>query len=78
MRTDGVLRLILNISIFPEMNVAITGDKYIRFMGVEEGKPVSFLLKVGSHPASHQICAVVIFLDAKALRTNIFYYVVAM
>lgn len=46
MRTDGVLRLILNMSIFPEMNVTITGDKYICFMGVEEGAPLSFLLKV--------------------------------
>lgn len=46
MRTDGVLRLILNVSIFPEMNVTITGDKYIRFMGVEEGAPLPFLLKV--------------------------------
>ncbi|KAF9926860.1 hypothetical protein FBU30_003650, partial [Linnemannia zychae] len=45
MRTDGVLRLILNMSIFPEMNVAITGDKYIRFMGFEDGKPLSYLLK---------------------------------
>ncbi|KAF9118771.1 hypothetical protein BGW39_000879 [Mortierella sp. 14UC] len=46
MRTDGALRLILNISIFPEMNMTISGDKYIRFMGIEEGKPISFLLKV--------------------------------
>ncbi|KAG0267982.1 hypothetical protein BGZ95_002685, partial [Linnemannia exigua] len=46
MRTDGVLRLILNISIFPEMNMSISGDKYIYFMGIEEGKPISFLLKV--------------------------------
>ncbi|KAG0041262.1 hypothetical protein BGZ83_002079 [Gryganskiella cystojenkinii] len=46
MRADGVLRLILNVGIFPDMNVIITGDKYIRFVGVESGKPVSFLLKV--------------------------------
>ncbi|KAG0320449.1 hypothetical protein BGZ97_000161 [Linnemannia gamsii] len=46
MRTDGVLRLILNVSIFPEMNVTITGDKYICFMGIEGGAPLSFLLKV--------------------------------
>ncbi|KAG0378148.1 hypothetical protein BGX24_004613 [Mortierella sp. AD032] len=46
MRTDGVLRLILNITIFPEMNISISGDKYIYFMGIEEGKPISFLLKV--------------------------------
>ncbi|KAG0326140.1 hypothetical protein BG004_003034, partial [Podila humilis] len=46
MRTDGALRLILNIAVFPTMNALITGDKYIRFVGIEEGKPVLFLLKV--------------------------------
>ncbi|KAF9357090.1 hypothetical protein BGX26_004264 [Mortierella sp. AD094] len=46
MRTDGALRLILNVAIFPDMNVVITGDKYVRFIGIEEGKPISFLLKV--------------------------------
>lgn len=46
MRTDGALRLILNVAVIPNMNVIITGDKYIRFVGIEEGKPVLFLLKV--------------------------------
>ncbi|KAI7816326.1 hypothetical protein BC939DRAFT_52596 [Gamsiella multidivaricata] len=46
MRTDGVLRLILNVAIFPDMNVVITGEKYVRFIGIEEGKPISFLLKI--------------------------------
>jgi len=46
MRADGVLRLILNVSIFPDMKAIITGDKYVRFVGVEEGQPMSFLLKV--------------------------------
>ncbi|KAF9985599.1 hypothetical protein BGZ75_002746 [Mortierella antarctica] len=46
MRTDGVLRLILNVAIFPDMNVVITGEKYVRFIGIEEGKPIPFLLKV--------------------------------
>lgn len=48
MRTDGVLRLILNIAIFTEMNAVITGEKYIRFVGIEDGKPIRFLLKVKS------------------------------
>ncbi|KAI8595093.1 hypothetical protein EDD21DRAFT_281882, partial [Dissophora ornata] len=47
MRTDGVLRLILNVSIFPDMNAVITGDKYVRFIGIEDNKPIPFLLKVG-------------------------------
>ncbi|KAG0250187.1 hypothetical protein BG011_008591 [Mortierella polycephala] len=46
MRTDGVLRLILNVAIFPDMNAVITGEKYIRFIGIEDGKPIPFLLKV--------------------------------
>ncbi|KAF9404133.1 hypothetical protein BGZ94_004344, partial [Podila epigama] len=46
MRTDGVLRLILNVAVFENMNVMITGEKYIRFVGIEGGKPVLFLLKV--------------------------------
>ncbi|GJJ73409.1 Ran-binding protein 3 [Entomortierella parvispora] len=46
MRADGVLRLILNIAIFPDMKAIITGDKYVRFVGVEDGQPMSFLLKV--------------------------------
>ncbi|KAG0286872.1 hypothetical protein BGZ96_009097 [Linnemannia gamsii] len=55
MRTDGVLRLILNISIFPEMNVTITGDKYICFTGVEEGAPLSFLLKVKDAETAEEV-----------------------
>ncbi|KAF9272132.1 hypothetical protein BGZ88_005154 [Linnemannia elongata] len=55
MRTDGVLRLILNVSIFPEMNVTITGDKYIRFMGVEEGAPLPFLLKVKDAATAEEV-----------------------
>ncbi|KAF9292045.1 hypothetical protein BGZ68_000613 [Mortierella alpina] len=46
MRTDGVLRLILNVAIFPDMNVVVTGEKYVRFIGIEDGKPIPFLLKV--------------------------------
>jgi len=46
MRTDGVLRLILNVAIFPEMNAVITGEKYVRFVGIEDGTPIPFLLKV--------------------------------
>ncbi|KAG0286836.1 hypothetical protein BGZ98_004939, partial [Dissophora globulifera] len=45
MRTDGVLRLILNVAIFPEMNPSVTGDRYVRFVGVVDKTPVSFLLK---------------------------------
>ncbi|KAG0228771.1 hypothetical protein BGX31_006449 [Mortierella sp. GBA43] len=55
MRTDGVLRLILNIAIFPTMNMVITGDKYVRFIGIEEGKPISFLLKVKDAVVANEV-----------------------
>ncbi|KAF9971865.1 hypothetical protein BGZ73_005101 [Actinomortierella ambigua] len=46
MRTDGALRLILNIAVFPQMVPLITGEKYVRFVGIEDKKPIAFLLKV--------------------------------
>ncbi|KAF9103459.1 hypothetical protein BGX27_010561 [Mortierella sp. AM989] len=55
MRTDGALRLILNVAIFPGMNVAVTGDKYIRFIGIEEGNPITFLLKVKDATVAKEI-----------------------
>ncbi|KAG0027327.1 hypothetical protein BGZ81_005700 [Podila clonocystis] len=55
MRTDGALRLILNIAVIPNMNVIITGDKYIRFVGIEEGKPVLFLLKVKDVTVANEV-----------------------
>ncbi|KAF9197836.1 hypothetical protein BGZ49_001560, partial [Haplosporangium sp. Z 27] len=55
MRTDGALRLILNVAIFPDMNVVITSDKYVRFIGIEEGKPISFLLKVKDASTANDI-----------------------
>ncbi|KAF9393492.1 hypothetical protein BGX21_010739 [Mortierella sp. AD011] len=55
MRTDGALRLILNVSIFEDMNVVITGEKYVRFIGIEEGKPISFLLKVKDGVVANEI-----------------------
>ncbi|KAI1306690.1 hypothetical protein EDD11_004693 [Mortierella claussenii] len=55
MRADGVLRLILNVAIFPDMNVVVTGDKYVRFIGIEEGKPISFLLKVKDATVANEV-----------------------
>ncbi|KAG0089329.1 hypothetical protein BGZ93_008092 [Podila epicladia] len=55
MRTDGALRLILNVAVIPNMNVIITGDKYIRFVGIEEGKPVLFLLKVKDVTVANEV-----------------------
>lgn len=55
MRTDGALRLILNVAVIPNMNVIITGDKYIRFVGIEEGMPVLFLLKVKDSTVASEV-----------------------
>ncbi|KAG0200579.1 hypothetical protein BGX28_006403 [Mortierella sp. GBA30] len=55
MRTDGVLRLILNVAIFPDMNMVITGDKYVRFIGIEDGKPIPFLLKVKDATVAEEV-----------------------
>ncbi|KAF9355914.1 hypothetical protein BGX34_010189 [Mortierella sp. NVP85] len=55
MRTDGVLRLILNVAIFPEMNAVITGEKYVRFVGIEDGTPIPFLLKVKDAQVANEV-----------------------
>ena len=47
MRTDGALKLILNIAIFPEMTSEIVQEKYIRFSAFESSDLVTtFLVKV--------------------------------
>ncbi|KAG0257417.1 hypothetical protein DFQ27_005161 [Actinomortierella ambigua] len=55
MRTDGALRLILNIAVFPQMTPLITGEKYVRFIGVEDKKPIAFLLKVKDGDTANMI-----------------------
>lgn len=38
MRSEAVHRLILNISLFPEMNVTLAQDKFLRFSAFEDEK----------------------------------------
>ncbi|KAG0232710.1 hypothetical protein BGW42_007964 [Actinomortierella wolfii] len=68
MRTDGVLRLILNIAIFPQMIPLITGEKYVRFIGIEDKKPIAFLLKVKDSETAQAI--VVAIQRAQARQKN--------
>lgn len=51
MRAEGVLRLILNVSLFPGMQVELAQDKFVRFVGLEDGQLIHFALKV-SNPAA--------------------------
>jgi hypothetical protein len=46
MRAEGVLRLILNVALFPGMTCEITGDKYLKTVVLESGELKSFLIKV--------------------------------
>ncbi|KAK0523561.1 hypothetical protein OC842_006109 [Tilletia horrida] len=46
MRTDGVLRLILNVVLFTGMSVELAQEKFVRFSAFEEGKLVHFTVRV--------------------------------
>ena len=46
MRAEGVLRLILNVALFPGMKVEIAQDKYVRFVALESGRLIHFAVKV--------------------------------
>ncbi|KAF9912989.1 hypothetical protein BX616_010190 [Lobosporangium transversale] len=70
MRADGVLRLILNVAIFPDMNVVITGEKYIRFIGIEDGKPISFLLKVKDAVVASEVVDAINHASERQARKN--------
>jgi Ran-binding protein 3 len=45
MRAEGVLRLILNVSMFPNMSFDVT-DKYVRTVVFEDGQSRSILIRV--------------------------------
>ncbi|GMG39109.1 unnamed protein product [Ambrosiozyma monospora] len=53
MRQDGILKLILNVPIvkgfkvYKGMASSLSSDKFLRFQGIEEGKPVHYALKIG-------------------------------
>jgi Ran-binding protein 3 len=45
MRAEGVLRLILNVAMFPGMSIEVT-DKYVRTVVFEDGQSRSLLIRV--------------------------------
>lgn len=48
MRADGVLRVILNVALFPKMPVQLAQEKFIRFSAPgEDNKLEHFTVKVG-------------------------------
>lgn len=46
MRSEGVLRLILNISLFKGMKINLEQDKFLRIVALEDGRLVHFAIKV--------------------------------
>jgi hypothetical protein len=46
MRSEGVLRLILNINLFKGMKINLEQDKFLRIVALEDGKLVHFAIKV--------------------------------
>lgn len=55
MRAEGVLRLILNVALFPGMSVEIAQDKFIRFVAMEDGKLQHFAVKVSNGAAGQSL-----------------------
>ncbi|CAD6889883.1 unnamed protein product [Tilletia caries] len=46
MRTEGVLRLILNVILFPGMSVELAQEKFVRFVAFEDDKLVHFAVRM--------------------------------
>jgi hypothetical protein len=46
MRSDGVLRVILNVRIQDGMPMQLRNEKYVEFISCEDGKLVKFLIKL--------------------------------
>ncbi|PWN37908.1 uncharacterized protein FA14DRAFT_20671 [Meira miltonrushii] len=54
MRSEGVLRLILNIKLFKGIKVNLEQDKFLRIVAFEDGKPAHFALRIGNASAASQ------------------------
>lgn len=46
MRSEGVLRLILNIKLFKGMKVNLEQEKFLRLVAFEDEKPVHYAIRV--------------------------------
>lgn len=48
MRSEAVLRLILNVSLFPGMSVTLAQDKFVRLSAFEDEKLKHFTIRVAN------------------------------
>lgn len=51
MRSEGVLRLILNVNLFKGMKINLEQDKFLRIVAMEDEKLAHFAIKVSYEPA---------------------------
>ncbi|ORY00699.1 PH domain-like protein [Basidiobolus meristosporus CBS 931.73] len=57
MRTEGVLKAILNVVVFADMKCELVSEKYVRIVAFEEGqKIVQYTIKVGSKNSAEELC----------------------
>jgi Ran-binding protein 3 len=62
MRSDGVLKVLLNCYLLPGMTCLVS-DKFVRFIAIEEGKLLTYVFKLGSTKAAIEL--------GEAIRQNI-------
>lgn len=61
MRADGVLKVILNLPLLPKcevmsgMNSSLSGEKFVRVNGIEDGKPFQYALRTANAEASTKL-----------------------
>lgn len=68
MRSEAVHRLILNISLFPEMNVTLAQEKFLRFSAFEDGKLQHFTIRCANATLGKELYD--ILLELKELLRN--------
>jgi Ran-binding protein 3 len=63
MRSDGSLRVVLNVALYKDMKVGdqngrMPTDRMVRFLGVEEGKPkpVNLLIRTSNPQSAKDLC----------------------
>lgn len=54
MRSEGVLRLILNVKLFKGMKANLEQDKFLRMVAFEDGKATHFAIRMGNAAAASQ------------------------
>ncbi|KAE8231624.1 hypothetical protein CF326_g3359 [Tilletia indica] len=55
MRTEGVLRLILNVILFPGMSVELAQEKFVRFIAFEDGNLVHFAVRMAQPKVAEEL-----------------------